>query len=112
MKAEQPKPLFGTIAKSGGTFTVTYHEELEPQRAVNITRQGYSAETFRECPEDMPVIDNRPADAGEILKLVFAVDGIKEVNSWIEGAIPLAEYLEKARQTGAVICTVKDVIAN
>jgi hypothetical protein len=93
-------PLFGVIAASGGSWTVTH----KPTRYTHSQTQGYGEFPFDRYP-GIPVIDYRPADTKLIIRLVLNhdVDEAYSCKAWLTNPIPLAKYIELAKQTGAKI---------
>lgn len=85
--------IYCTIAKSGKTFTAYFK---------NGNKSGYSLETFQDVPAGVPLIDYRTADRVKLMKAIFATDGPSEATGY---GIPLVEYLEVMRGTGATITT-------
>lgn len=98
------KPLFCSISEDGGTYAVNYHKA---ENYTGAARTGYDLTVFDEVKPEIPLIDFRTADPTKVLKVILKVDGIKErdSNHWSR-PIPLTEYLDLMRGTGATITTV------
>lgn len=87
--------IYCTIAKSGKTFTAYFK---------NGNKSGYSQDVFKDVPAGVPLIDYRTADTAKLMKAIFATDGPKEVTGY---GIPLTEYLEVMKATGATITAIQ-----
>lgn len=99
------KELYCSISQTGGTFCVHYF--AGPLKAdgchewQNATREGYSLETFKDVPKGTPLIDYRTADAGKMIKVIFAVDGVREAQPGARTSF--AEYCAMMKEAGATI---------
>ncbi len=108
------KPLYGTISQDGGGFALTYHYEVKDGKvnATNISRSGYDLSVFRGCPKSLPIIDFRPSNSTEVIKVIMAVDGILErdgpPSQWSD-RINIEQYLDLMKRAGAIISPLKEV---
>lgn len=100
---KKEKPAYGTISQNGGLYTVSYYRGEFGRSSL----QGYSIDTFRDCPDEMPVIDFRPADFGKIVTEVLKGEDCRETASY--GTLSLPDYLESKRKTGAKIWTLGEL---
>lgn len=98
------EPLYCTIAATGDYWCI-YHK---PTAKISRSHcQGYSIDTFKEVPDNIPVIDWRTADTSKIVSFIMKYDCKEETTLHVYGNyIPLADYLKKAEEIGATVTTV------
>lgn len=83
------------ISRSGKTFTM---------HVPRATYSGYTDEVFKGAPKGTPLIDFQTADPNKVMKAIFSTDEPREVKGY---GIPMAEYLEVMKATGATIKTIQ-----
>lgn len=105
MKTTKRKPAYLTIAQSGGNYSVTYYKNKGETGSLS----GYNMDTFKEVPENIPLIDFRTADSERLIKFILNEPGPNETD--IFGGQTLASYLERVKATGATVTTLQELKA-
>lgn len=105
------KPAYLTISQDGSRFTITHKAKKSKHSRTLITgaTTGYGINTFKDIPENIPVIDWRTADYSSAFQ--HAIRGPKPaISDYRATGVTLSEYLKSAASAGATITTVKNLI--
>ena len=103
------KPCYGTISKNGSLYSLEFY----CIENITETKQGYGKDIFKDCPENIPIIDFRTCT--DVKKLmdratsIFCEDTTKQ-SLYIskDKYFSLKEYLKSAENIGATIRLAKE----
>ncbi len=91
-------PLYGIVAALGGVYSVIYQARVaspdSDARGASSSGylSGYSPETFRACPDDMPVVrfDLASDDALRVATAGAPLTGWARFDKYVAAGVPLS----------------------